>query len=102
MTSAQHHGRATPALFASRANLTRAIFGVLAAATDGAAILLLAIVTGILYHRIVYHDIGMISDFVQIGLLTACLYLIPSIYLSEYSVSKYLEFRKHPRRVSHF
>lgn len=90
-----------PALRAARVTrFVRAAFISLAAATDAAVILLVSVGTGALYHRVTYGDVGNLVDFVQIGLLTAWLYLMPSFYRSEYSLTNFLELRKHPQRIA--
>jgi Undecaprenyl-phosphate glucose phosphotransferase len=99
MSTIQHYGRDISAAISRRSPALRIAFGLLAGATDAAALILLSIGTGMVYHRIAYGDVGIIRDFVQIGLLTALLYAIPNIYRSEYSVTKYIEFKKHPERI---
>jgi hypothetical protein len=92
---------AKPALRAARrTRFVRAAFISLAAATDAAVILLVSVGTGAVYHRVTYGDVGNLVDFVQIGLLTAWLYLMPSFYRSEYSLTNFLELRKHPQRIA--
>ena len=100
MSVAERQGVRIGASAARRPALLRAAFSVLAGATDAAAILLWSIGSGILYHRYAYQGPGNVTDFVQIGLLAAWLYLIPNAYLSEYSVANYLEFKRHPERIT--
>jgi Undecaprenyl-phosphate glucose phosphotransferase len=83
-----------------RTRWMRAAFVVLAGATDAAVILLASVGTGAFYHHIAYGDFGNIVDFVQIGLAAAWLYLIPCIYLGDYSVTNYIERRMRARRIS--
>jgi lipopolysaccharide/colanic/teichoic acid biosynthesis glycosyltransferase len=96
-----HYGLKIGASLIARTSLQRIIFGVLAAATDAATIVLISIGSGILYHHVVYQDPGRIVDYVQVGLITALLYLIPYVYRSEYLVVNYLEFKKHPAQIAH-
>ena len=77
----------------------RAAFGTLAAATDAAVILLVSVGAGAFYHRTVYGSLGHLSDFIEIGLLAAWLYLVASFYRAEYSVANYIEYRKHPQHI---
>jgi Undecaprenyl-phosphate glucose phosphotransferase len=100
MSIARHDSIASNASAPRRTVWLRAAFTLLAGATDAAAIVLVSVGSGILYHRFAYQDIGNITEFVQIGLLTAWLYLIPNAFLSEYSVTNYLEFKRHPERVA--
>lgn len=102
MSTAPHYGFEVGAVAARRAVFLRVMFGFLAGATDAAAIVLLSIGTGILYHRALYGDFGVVTNYVQVGLLTAWLYAIINIYRSQYSVLTYLEFKRHPERIVHF
>jgi Undecaprenyl-phosphate glucose phosphotransferase len=100
MSVAERQGARIGATAARRTTLLRAAFSVLAGATDAAAILLWSIGCGILYHRFAYQGPGNVTDFVQVGLLAAWLYLITNAYLGEYSVANYLEFKRHPERIA--
>jgi Undecaprenyl-phosphate glucose phosphotransferase len=102
MSTAPHYGLEIASVAARRAMALRLVFGFLAGATDAAAIVLLSIGTGILYHRVLYGDAGIVTNYVQVGLLTAWLYAIVNIYRSEYSVLTYLEFKRHPKRIARF
>jgi Undecaprenyl-phosphate glucose phosphotransferase len=102
MSTAPHYGFEVGAAAPRRALFLRGVFGFLAGATDAAAILLLSIGTGILYHRALYGYAGVVTNYVQVGLLTAWLYAIIGIYRSEYSVLTYLEFKRHPERIVRF
>ena len=102
MSTAPHYGFEVGATAARRPIFLRAVFGVLAGATDAAAIVLLSIATGMLYHRVLYGDVGIVTSYVQVGLLTAWCYALISIYRSEYSVLTYLEFERHPERIVRF
>jgi Undecaprenyl-phosphate glucose phosphotransferase len=102
MSTAPQYGFEVGALTGRRAVVLRRVFGFLAAATDAAAILLLSIATGVLYHRVLYGDAGVVTNYVQVGLLTAWLYAIIGIYRCEYSVLTYLEFKRHPERIARF
>lgn len=99
MTIAPHFGSEISGATARRTPLLRLLFGFLAGATDAATILLLSIGTGVLYHRILYGESGVVSNYVQVGILAGWLYLIVNAYRFEYSVTKYLEFKKHPERI---
>jgi polysaccharide biosynthesis protein PslA len=100
MDIVSYYGSKIGASFIARALLQRVIFGMLAAATDAATIILISIGTGVLYHQVVYQDPGRVADYAQIGLITALLYLIPYVYRSEYLVVNYLEFKRHPARIA--
>lgn len=102
MSSTPHYGFEVGALTARRGILLRVVFGFLAGATDAAAIVLLSIGSGMLYHRVLYGDVGIVTNYVQVGLLAAWLYAIVNIYRSEYSVLTYLEFKRHPERIARY
>jgi polysaccharide biosynthesis protein PslA len=98
--TALHYGSKIGASILERTSLQWITFAVLAGATDAATIVLMSIGTGILYHHFIYHDPGQLASYVQIGLMTALLYLLPYFYRSEYLVTNYLEFKKHPFRIA--
>jgi Undecaprenyl-phosphate glucose phosphotransferase len=82
-----------------RAAFSRFVIAALAAATDAAAIVLISIATGVLYHKVLYGDVGPIPMFVQTGLVTAWLYVVVNAYRLEYSVLSYLEFKRYPEKI---
>ncbi len=102
MSTAPQYGFETGSVAARRGMVLRVVFGFLAGATDAAAILLLAIGTGILYHRVLYGSAGIITNYVEVGLLAAWLYAVINIYHNEYSVLSYFEFKRHPERIVRF
>ncbi len=61
--------------------------------------MLISIGTGVLYHKVLYGDVGPIPLFVQIGLVTAWLYVVINAYRLEYSVLSYLEFKRYPEKI---
>ncbi len=82
-----------------RTTFLRLMIAVLAAATDAAAIVLISVGTGLLYHKALYGDSGPIALFVQIGAVTAWLYVTINAYRLEYSVLSYLEFKRYPEKI---
>jgi len=96
----QNYGSKIGASIFARASLPRAIFGLLAGATDVATIVLISIVTGILYHHLIYQDPGRVADYVQVGLMAALLYLIPHVYRADYLVANYIDFNMHPAQIA--
>ena len=82
--------------------LRRPVFGLIAAATDAAAIILASVGTGILYHRLAYHDFGRVTDYVQVGMIAALLYLIPCLYRNEYTVTNHLNFEMRPGQIARY
>src|SRR4051812_22369249 len=102
MTSTNDYGPQIGTTISKHVPTLRFVFGLLAGATDAALILLLSLGTGVLYHRLAYGGDVEITDFVQVGLLTAWLYLLPNAYLSTYTVTNYLEFKKHPEFITRY
>jgi Undecaprenyl-phosphate glucose phosphotransferase len=98
MNIASHRGFEVGAS-ARRTAFLRLLIAALAAATDAAAIVLISIGTGLLYHEILYGDVGPIPLYVQTGLVTAWLYVGINAYRLEYSVLTYLEFKRHPGKI---
>ncbi|HWP25674.1 MAG TPA: exopolysaccharide biosynthesis polyprenyl glycosylphosphotransferase [Xanthobacteraceae bacterium] len=81
--------------------IVRRLYSLLAAIADAAAIVILSVATGALYHRIVYDGPGVIMDYVQIGALVAWLYLLPKIIRREYEVTHYINFKDYPVQSIH-
>jgi Undecaprenyl-phosphate glucose phosphotransferase len=102
MTSTPHQGLEIGGVAVRHAPFLRLAFGFLAGATDAAAIVLLSIGTGTAYHYALYGDFGIVTQYVQVGVLTAWLYAIINVYRAEYSILTYLEFKKHPERIVRF
>ena len=98
MNIASHRGFEVGAA-ARRTAFLRFAIAALAAATDAAAIVLISIGTGILYHKVLYGDVGPIPLFLQSGLVTAWLYVVVNAYRLEYSVLSYLEFKRYPEKI---
>jgi Undecaprenyl-phosphate glucose phosphotransferase len=66
--------------------------------TDFAAIAGMSWLTGISYHLLVYQDAGEPSNYLQVGLLSAIIFVIPNLFRGEYSLPNYFSFRPHLRR----
>src|ERR1700680_5056392 len=101
MSVTQHYRSSLGCSFAKHAALVRGLFSLLAGFVDAATIVILSIVTGVLYHRIVYHSSGVILDFAQTGFLVAWLYLLPKIIRREYEVTHYINFKDYPVHSVH-
>ncbi|HWV51981.1 undecaprenyl-phosphate glucose phosphotransferase [Pseudorhodoplanes sp.] len=74
----------------------------IAAGADAATIILVSVGTGILYHKFAYQDAGPVADYVQVGLMTALLYLVPCLYRDEYLVTKHLKFDLRPAQIARY
>ena len=65
---------------------------------DFAVIVLMSWLTGISYHLIVYQDTGEFINYVNVGLLSAIIFVIPNVFRGEYSLPNFFTFRPHLRR----
>jgi Undecaprenyl-phosphate glucose phosphotransferase len=65
---------------------------------DFLAVVALAWLTGISYHLVVYQYGGDTISYLQVGCLTAIIFVIPNIFRSEYSLPNFFTFRPHLRR----
>ena len=85
-----------------RPSLRRFGLAVIAAAADAAAVILVSVGTGILYHQLAYDDIGPVTDYVKVGLMAALLYLIPCIYRDEYQAIRSAQFDLRPAQLARY
>jgi Undecaprenyl-phosphate glucose phosphotransferase len=99
MSIAFHYGF-NVGVSARQATLLRRTMAVTAGATDAAAIVLIAIGSGLLYHAVLYGDAGAIQTYVPLGVVTAWLNATINTYRGEYSVLRYLGFRGHPENIA--
>src|SRR5262249_5552448 len=66
--------------------------------TDIATIVGMSWLTGIAYHLVVYGHTGDFLDYTEVGLFTACIFVIPNLFRGEYALPSYFTFRPHVRR----
>jgi Undecaprenyl-phosphate glucose phosphotransferase len=66
--------------------------------TDLAVIVAMSWLTGVSFHLAVYQEPGDIINYLQVGLLTAIIFVIPNLFRGEYSLPNYFSFRPHLRR----
>jgi Undecaprenyl-phosphate glucose phosphotransferase len=100
--SVAHHYRSNFAIsFARHAALIRGFSSLLAGFVDAATIIAVSVITGVLYHHIVYHNASVIADYFQVGVLVAWLYLLPKILRREYDVAHYINFKDYPIHSIH-
>jgi polysaccharide biosynthesis protein PslA len=66
--------------------------------TDFAAIVAMSWLTGVSYHLVVYQDAGEIINYLNVGLLSAIIFVIPNMFRGEYSLPNFFSFRPHLRR----
>ena len=77
----------------------RAGFALLLLGFEFVWIAALAVLTGIGYHLVAYEDGGDVVHFAAIGVLTALLYTLPTVYSHEYRLEDFLEGRRGPARA---
>jgi Undecaprenyl-phosphate glucose phosphotransferase len=78
----------------SRGTFSTAIFLI-----DVAWIVLTACVTGVVYYRTAYGDIGDVSSYVQVGGLAASIFAISNVFRGEYRLPNFFAFKPHARRT---
>jgi FlaA1/EpsC-like NDP-sugar epimerase len=78
----------------SRGTFSGAIF-----LTDIALIVAMSCLTGVVYHLVAYGNPGLISSFVQIGLLAASIFAISNLFRREYRLPNFFSFKPHARRT---
>jgi polysaccharide biosynthesis protein PslA len=65
---------------------------------DFAVIVAMSWLTGISYHLVVYQYGGDTINYLQVGLLSAVIFVIPNLFRGEYSLSNFFTFKPHLRR----
>jgi Undecaprenyl-phosphate glucose phosphotransferase len=65
---------------------------------DLAVIMAMSWLTGISYHLIVYQTPGDTFNYLQVGFLSAIIFVIPNLFRGEYSLPNFFTFRPHVRR----
>ncbi len=78
----------------SRGTFSGAIF-----LADIALIVAMSCLTGVVYHLVAYGNPGLISSFVQIGLLAASIFAISNLFRREYRLPNFFSFKPHARRT---
>jgi Undecaprenyl-phosphate glucose phosphotransferase len=65
---------------------------------DFAVIVAMSWLTGGFYHLIVYRYAGDSINYLEVGLLSAIIFVIPNLFRGEYSLPNFFAFRPHLRR----
>jgi Undecaprenyl-phosphate glucose phosphotransferase len=65
---------------------------------DLAAIVAISIATGIGYHTLFRNELGNVLAFLQIGTLTASIFIISNLFRGEYKLANFLDFKPHLSR----
>ena len=79
--------------------LSRGTFSGAVFLTDIALIVGMSSLTGVVYHLVAYGNPGLISSFVQIGLLAASIFAISNMFRREYRLPNFFSFKPHARRT---
>jgi FlaA1/EpsC-like NDP-sugar epimerase len=66
---------------------------------DVAWIVATLFLTGMVYYRIVYGDIGLVSSYVQVGVLAAIIFAVSNVFRGEYRLPNFFAFKPHARRI---
>ena len=101
MSIIQHYRPHFAISFAKHSALIRGCYSLLAGFADAATIVTVSVVTGVIYHHIVYHNATVIADYLQVGALVAWLYLLPKILRREYEVAHYINFKDYAAHSIH-
>jgi Undecaprenyl-phosphate glucose phosphotransferase len=64
---------------------------------DIAIIVAMSCFTGIGYHLAVYHEVGEVLTFLNVGALAATIFVVPNVLLKEYRLSTFLSLSPHIR-----
>jgi hypothetical protein len=65
---------------------------------DFTAIVAMAWLTGISYHLLVYQYAGGAVNYLEVGFISAVIFVIPNMFRGEYSLPNFFSFRPHLRR----
>jgi Undecaprenyl-phosphate glucose phosphotransferase len=66
---------------------------------DTLVIVTMSCLTGAIYHELFYADAGALTDFAEVGLAAAIIFVLPGIVHGDYQLSHYLSFKAHVRRA---
>jgi hypothetical protein len=69
---------------------------------DVAVILVMASLTGVAYHLAIYDDSGEFTSFLEVGALTAAIFVILNLFHGEYALANFFAFKPHLRRAFQF
>jgi Undecaprenyl-phosphate glucose phosphotransferase len=81
------------------AQLSRGTFSIAIFLIDVAVIIATSFITGVLYYLAVYGDIGIISSYVQVGVLAASIFAVSNVFRGEYRLPNFFAFKPHGRRT---
>jgi Undecaprenyl-phosphate glucose phosphotransferase len=81
------------------AQLSRGTFSTAIFLIDVAVIVAMSFITGVLYYLVVYGDIGIISSYLQVGVLAASIFAVSNVFRGEYRLPNFFAFKPHGRRT---
>jgi Undecaprenyl-phosphate glucose phosphotransferase len=67
---------------------------------DTVVIVTMSCLTGAIYHELLYGDAGTLTDFAEVGLAAAIIFVLPGLVHGDYQLSHYLSFKAHVRRAT--
>src|SRR5262249_24163235 len=66
--------------------------------SDVAVLVVMAWLAGVAYHRAVYAARGNIVSYLEVGLLSAIVFVLPNLIRGEYKLTNFFSFKPHLRR----
>ncbi|HZC55035.1 MAG TPA: undecaprenyl-phosphate glucose phosphotransferase [Xanthobacteraceae bacterium] len=81
------------------AQLSHGTFSIAIFLIDVGVIVAMSFVTGVLYYLAVYGDVGVISSYIQLGVLAASIFAVSNVFRGEYRLPKFFAFKPHGRRT---
>ena len=79
--------------------LSRGTFSIAVFLSDAALIVAMSCISGIVYYRIAYGDIGSMASDIRIGGLAASIFTISNVFRGEYRLPNFFAFKPHARRT---
>jgi Undecaprenyl-phosphate glucose phosphotransferase len=79
--------------------LSRGTFSSTIFLIDVAWIIASSFFTGVVYYHLAYGDIGLVSSYVQVGVLAASIFAISNVFRGEYRLPNFFAFKPHARRT---
>jgi Undecaprenyl-phosphate glucose phosphotransferase len=81
------------------AQLSRGTFSTAIFLIDVAVIVAMSFLTGVSYYLVVYGDVGIISSYLQVGVLAASIFAVSNVFRGEYRLPNFFAFKPHGRRT---
>jgi Undecaprenyl-phosphate glucose phosphotransferase len=78
----------------------RRTVGAACAVADVLVIVTISCLTGAIYHQLFYGEGGSFTDFAEVGLVAALIFVLPGVVHGEYELSHYLSWKPHIRRAT--